>query len=284
MKSLFNAKILKIFIYIVLCIGILLPCKAYGLDVSIGAATWYAWMEQEYNKAVKYYESDTENKNPEFLIGPALFVKFNDDFNLTFVYLYGKFNVKESYEWPGHGYADYTLKRRDFDLALNYRLNDFFKVFAGIKYMDFSIRFDQHRNSAGQIMSYIAGEIIKRDRSSLGPSLGISAALPILENLFILGHLSGFYLLNKESAEYIPAGAGSNPLSFKPRGNDYGFNSGLSLACYITPVSTTISLGGRYQYIKTHYSDIDPAHGSYYDHDTSKFYGVTLTATYSFSI
>jgi len=109
--------------------------------------------------------------------------------------------------------------------------------------------------------------------------------LPLIENLFILGHLSGFVLLNKETSEYIDMAGPRSIIHLEPGGNDYGFNSGLSLAYYIAPVSTTISLGGRFQYIKTNYSSgRDSFHGSYYDHDTSMFYGVTLTATYSFAI
>ena len=46
----------------------------------------------------------------------------------------------------------------------------------------------------------------------------------------------------------------------------------------LTAGATTISLGGRFQYFKPNY-DKDDSDGS-----AAKFYGITLTATYTFSI
>ena len=55
---------------------------------------------------------------------------------------------------------------------------------------------------------------------------------------------------------------------------EYGYNLTLAIAYYIAPVSTVISLGYRYQRF------IDAIESS----NKSTFYGITLTATYSFSI
>ncbi|MCL2026685.1 MAG: hypothetical protein FWG92_07780, partial [Leptospirales bacterium] len=58
----------------------------------------------------------------------------------------------------------------------------------------------------------------------------------------------------------------------------------------IAPASTVISLGGRFQYFKTVFDEaIDvgsiPAasEATYNSNAKNKFYGVTLTATYTFS-
>jgi len=152
--------------------------------------------------------------------------------------------VDNSYSLP----TEYKFKRKDSDLALNYRLNDYFKVFVGAKYLGFS-------HSAGA------------DFLAFGPGLGLSATFPITDNIFLLANLSGFYLWGEHK------GSGN-----KYDYNQYGINSTLSLAYYIAPASTTVSLGGRFQRYK-HVYELD-----YLVDGDVKFYGITLTATYSFSI
>ena len=216
-------------------ISIIIPAKADAVDITVGATTWYAWWDVKQSGV-------SMDADPEFLYGPALSVKFNDDFNLTFIYLHGKYDFEIDQGGPTP--EKLKIKRNDSDLALNYRLNDYFKVFAGIKYMNFKQEFN-HRG--------------------IGPGLGLSATYPIADNLFLLGTLSGFYLWGKEEDTH------DGDTKYK----EYGFNSTLSLAYYIASASTTISLGGRFQYIKTDWSK---------DNMTHKIYGATLTATYSFSI
>lgn len=216
-------------ILIAIFIGIVIPQKLHAVDISVGASTWYCWWTGG--------SPTDEEPDPTFLYGPALSVKFNDEFNLTFVYLYGK------YDMPG---MDDKFKRKDSDLALNYRLNNFFKVFAGLKYLGVSTTgFDWY---------------------GVGPGLGLSAAFPVAENLFLLANVSGFHIWSTEDQE------GKS----KTHAKGYGINSTLSLAYYIAPASTTISLGGRYQFINSDYKDSEV--------ETTKFYGVTLAATYTFSI
>jgi len=103
---------------------------------------------------------------------------------------------------------------------------------------------------------------------STGPGAGISFVIPAGGNFFILGNFSGLYLWGTEE---------NNNVEYKY--NEYGANSSISLAYYIVPASTTISLGGRYQIFQTVYGD-----DSEDDDITHRFYGVTLSATYSFNI
>jgi len=232
MKNLKFSLFLSISLSLLVLISILAPAKLYATDITVGAATWYSWWDFKE-------EGNNMDLDPAFLFGPALSVKFNDDFNLTFVYLYGKYDQKGSSK----------VKRSDSDLAINYRLNYFLKLFAGAKYMNFSSQQDF-------------------DHSSIGPGLGLNAALPIGENLFLLATLSGFCLWGDED--------GSSSLGdYK----EYGINSTLSFAYYIARASTTVSLGGRFQYFKTDYDDFGPEADIKH-----KFYGVTLTATYTFGI
>ena len=185
--------------------------------------------------------NDTLKNDPQFFYGPLLSVKFNDDFNLTFVYLYANYDLEYFNE----------MKRYDSDLALNYRLNDYLKIFAGIKYLGFKLPYSD------------------METYGYGPGLGLSATFPIADNLFLIGTLSGFYLWNKTEYEY----SGGDDEKDKV----YGFNSTLSIAYYIAPASTVISLGGRYQYFK----QVPDEGGQEFK---NKFYGITLSATYSFNI
>ena len=78
-----------LFILIAIFIGIVIPHKLYAVDITVGATTWYTWWDLE-----KYEE--TVDIKPTFLYGPTMSVKFSDDFNLTFVFLYGKYNLFSS--------------------------------------------------------------------------------------------------------------------------------------------------------------------------------------------
>ncbi|MCL2156069.1 MAG: hypothetical protein FWH53_10420, partial [Leptospirales bacterium] len=73
----------------ILFLSILIPYNVYALDITAGAATWLAWGEQHSERSETKYTLDMES-SPAFLYGPTLSVKFNEDFNLTFVFLYGR--------------------------------------------------------------------------------------------------------------------------------------------------------------------------------------------------
>lgn len=222
-----------IFISLPLC-----QINLHAAEISAGATTWYAWWDFDNQDSA----GEDNEYGPEFLYGPAISVKFSDDYNFTFVFLYGKFDMDDS--------ENEEIKRYDSDLALNYRLNSYFKIFAGGKYM-----------------AYKSGSGF--DHSGYGPGAGLSAVLPLGGNIFILGNISGLYLWGEEKS------SGNETLKY----NEYGMNSGLSLAYYINAASVTLSLGGRYQYFKTVPESSD--NGSEIAH---QFYGITASATYSFNL
>ena len=229
-------------------IGIIAPSKVHAIDISVGPTTWYTKWGREMPDGYKV------NLDPAFLYGPALSVKFNDDFNLTFIYLYGKFEcITEDGETR-------KFKRKDSDLALNYSLNDYFKVFAGVKYMGYT-----YSMAGSSDLNY----------SSFGPGLGLSVVFPIVENLFIIANISYIYLWGSMKFKL------NDDSEAKNKYKEYGINSSVSIGYYIAPASTVISLGGRYQKYKTDYDDDFAAQVFNIKH---KFYGITLTATYNFSI
>lgn len=207
---------------------------AFSMDLTVGATTWYS-----------IWDTDTEGpKNVSaFLYGPALALKINDDFGLNSVFMYGVYDI----EFTGNSY-DY--KRVDSDTSLGYRINDYIKLFCGVKYMGYFVD--------------ISGGTMKHQ--SAGPGVGLSGVIPIGNDFFFLANVSGLYLWGKTTATY----AGAIETSFY----EYGINSSASLAYYIPAASVTLSLGGRYQLIKT----VDDE-----DYKTlSRYYGVTASATYTF--
>ena len=210
-------------------------------EISAGATPWYSWWDMKTSGS----DGDKE-MDPQFLYGPALSVKFSDDYNLTFVFLYGTFDMKEDS-------GTNEISRYDSDLALNYRLGNYFKLFAGVKYMAYEMEDFSHR--------------------SIGPGAGISAVLPVGGNFYLLGNVSGLYLWGKHKQDYN--GESEQETDYV----EYGMNSSISMAYYIAPASVTLSLGGRYQYFKTNFEP-DP-NNSDMDHH---FYGITAAATYSFKI
>ena len=263
---------------IAICISIITPHKLHAVDITVGAATWYTWWDFDQIQTDRDSRPAAWNldADPAFLYGPALSVKFNDDLNLTFVYLYGKFDA-EGISDTGVSTlptVNARIKRSDSDLALNYRLNDYLKLFAGAKYMNFKYSISFPHNT------YDIDISIKH--TGIGPGLGLNATFPVVDNLFLLGTLSGFYLWGNEKEDYYAWERSPRDIAksskYKFKFKEYGFNSTLSLAYYITPASTVISLGGRFQYVKTDYKDSSVGNG------THKFYGLTLTATYSFGI
>ena len=213
---------------------------SFAVDISAGATTWYSWWD---------FDSDnSENNNdidPTLLYGPALSVKFTDSYNLTFVFLYGNFDMEEEM-------GTVEITRMDSDLALNYRLNSYIKLFAGGKYMGYT-----QKNGFSHL--------------SAGPGAGISAVIPLGGDLYLLGNASGLYLWGEEDS-------GDDSSDPNEKYTEFGINSSLSIAYYIVPASTTLSIGGRYQYFKTNYDD------SAVSDATHQFYGITAAATYSFSL
>jgi hypothetical protein len=258
-------------IFLILLTFIFLPAiftdlsKAHAVDITAGATTWFAWGEQYNSQEDKFGKYNTIIKSdPSLLYGPALSAKFSDDFNLTFVFLYGKFKSEKQ-----------SFNRIDSDLALNYKLHDYFKVFIGAKYLSYGVmpvKSNFHGASDFTIESMDS-------HTSYGAGLGLSATIPIMGNLFGLATVSGLYLFGNQGVEKTD-GIHDTLQSIKIGYKEYGINTNMSLAYYIADWSTVISLGGRFQYITSDYDD----NAIHLSSVVFLIYGVTLTATYTFSL
>lgn len=220
--------------------AIIIPARIYAADISIGGTTWYtAWdYEDDASFDVEY--------DPSFLYGPVLSVAMTQDLSASFVFLYGEFDMDT-------GNETIPLTRYDSDLTLNYRINNYFKIFAGGKLIGFA--WDPEGT-----------------HQALGSGAGISSIFPLGYDFFLLGYASGMYLWGEEE---------DPSRDYKTKTNEYGFNASMSVAYYIPVASITISLGGRYQQINIKY---DGNNDEITPDSESRFYGVTLTAVYTFNI
>jgi hypothetical protein len=138
--------------------------QSKAVDISIGAAAWYANWKMAYSS-----ESFTPYK-PGLMYGPVYSVNFNNDWSIAGVFLYGKFGPKE---------LDYSEERIDLDTTLNYSINRYLKVFGGVKYM----------YNGDSYIDY---------HDSVGPAVGVGITVPVFDNLFILGNFSVMYLKGEE--------------------------------------------------------------------------------------
>ncbi len=140
------------------------------------------------------------------------------------------------------------LTRYDSDTTINYSITRFMNLFVGFKYMGFSEEGVSHKG--------------------YGSGPGLSFTLPMTDNLFFLGNVSALYIWGHH----------------KDPGTEYDYNeqcvnAGASFAYSFTGASTVVSLGVRGQRFITKPKE-KPNSGEI----THTFYGVTLTAVYSFSI
>lgn len=193
-------------------------------------------------------DSNEPDIDPEFLYGPVLGINFTPTISLTSIFLYGEFDMGND----DNGDSE-KIERYDSDTALNFALSRYVKIFGGFKYMGYDWESGEH-------IGY-------------GPALGLALTVPLFDNFYLLINASGMYLWGTH--EEIDRDTGEKrEIDY----NEPGVNTNLSIAYYIAPASISIILGGRYQYFRTQQDNGD---GGDMNHH---FYGVTLTAVYSFSI
>ena len=222
-----------------LAMTLLFSAAARAADLSVGASTWYSWWRfEEGNRTDKF--------DPALLYGPVLALGFAERWSLSTIFLYGRFETD-----MGPDKSD-KIDRYDSDTALNYSINRYIKVFTGPKFMGYYIK--------GSSFSHMA----------IGPALGIGLTLPVSDSLFVLWNASGALLFGKHKD--------GKDDGEKSAYKEPGLNTNLSLAWYLESMSTTVSLGFRYQLF-----------GTYYDREgfgdmTHQFYGITLSAVYAFAL
>ncbi len=216
------------------------PAALQAADISVGASSWFAWWHI-------HQDGPDPHIDPSLLYGPVLSIGLPPDWSITAVFLYGHLDMENS---GSSGNSSTTrITRYDSDLALNYSINRYIKLFGGAKIMGYTWDEGHHYG--------------------MGPAAGVGLTLPLAESLFLLWNASGMYAFAKERGN-------QQGYSYRSNAQEPGINTTLSLAYYFESASTTVTLGGRYQWFDVDYESEKIGNSE------SQFYGVTLSVVYSF--
>ena len=138
---------------------------------------------------------------------------------------------------------------------------------------------------------YFAKDIVNEPleaRDGLMPvpaGAGIGVTVPLSQSVFLLVNVSGIFLYS--AFEGMEDDFDNDQ---KWVYTSYGANGSLSLAWYVDSMTTTISLGARYQYLHNNRNSrrsdaiTDPDDTDPFDGNADRFYGLTFSAVYSFEL
>lgn len=289
---------LKIYLLVLIQLSAILlfsfakPQTAGAVNLSAGVSIWYVWWEPTWLDSLKNPSDTTDSIDlkfsPEFMAGPAISIKLTPEINLSSVFMYSSLFKVEKTTNNNRGTFfdttdDYTAKetleitKYDLDTTLSYALNETFKIFAGIKYQGYNYDDVYYDISSGVVSTPISFKIKTK---STGPGIGMGITYPLINNFYLLANVSGIYMYNTTTMPYI-----------KKQSYDItGYSGSVSLSWYKESWSTTFSLGGRYQYLHYKnrsdgiYNPLSPTEDDPFDGKADKFYGLTFTSTYNFSI
>ncbi len=228
---------MKIFKSFILILILLVSSSLLASDLGIGISAWYADWKMEIP------DGSTRKMDSVFYIGPSVSYQYAQSWSTTLVALL----TPSPYEMANENDGTTDVKRYDVDLALNYQIIRYVKVFCGAKYLGFTFEGGRHHGA--------------------GPGGGIGMTLPVMGNFYFLGNASGLYLWgnhkdNNSNKDFI----------------EYGYNLSAQLAYYLASFGITTSIGYRYQFMKSKYDTNDPSGKE----DVHTFKGVTLQIVKSF--
>lgn len=282
-------KLLKITLSILAVL--LCAAPSYPVSITAGLTAWYSMWWPEFEESFRGSDNAVTASDPEnmssaygdsfsadqcFMAGPVVGLKFSDRWSMGLVFLAGtdvdvtsSFKVKGPLDTYTYHY-DFSFRRYDSDLTLTYRVNSNIGIFAGAKYLrwDNSGTIDLTTGS-GTYKSHTEAEVTGQ---CLGPAIGMSVSHPVSEVMYFTGSMSVMYLRAQEDQDNSLS-QNSGPAEDDSRSLDrnfFGMNAMAGVGYYFSPVSTTVILGGRLQYLN---SDDEPR---------DIFCGVTLSAIYSF--
>ena len=275
----------------IFCSGFIIAAsQASAVDLSIGGTAWYAkWNPSFYDfmkERMPGASADIEI-DPSYMVGPFASIKLAPALTLSSVFMYGSsYNLKQTTTSVyGNPMLDFIMKdnmkikKYDMDTTLSYALNGTFKIFGGIKYQGYKYNDLYYLYSPYNGLVFESNNISQKMKS-VGPGLGLGITYPVISNLYFIGQASGIYMIGSFSSSIYPS----------HKYTIYGWNSSMGLAWFEESINTSFSLGIRYQDLKyskrysgsfdpTNISTDDPADGH-----NDIFYGLTMSATYAFTI
>jgi hypothetical protein len=295
-----------------------------SVDISLGGTAWYNWWQPAWRDGIvvnnfilatapsfllgsTYHDHHDFAPRSNFMAGPALAIRLPKQLSISSVFVMGRYKFQSAGLscnllqlsimgiQPTVTYRKYTrdILKWDSDTTIGYAAHKFIKVFVGFKAQGYS--YDEvMKDYARTDYTYRS---LKYEMSSYGTGTGLGFTLPLVENLFLLINASGLVLwafdkadLNQAYAITLSSGKLNPMLIGYPRGRffAYGMNSSLALAYYIETISTTISLGGRYQLLfnrqRFKSAFVNNVTQNVIDKEYDYFYGITLSAIYTFTI
>ncbi|HNX25295.1 MAG TPA: hypothetical protein PKG60_14710 [Spirochaetota bacterium] len=272
----------KFLVSIFLTIMVIFPLELSAGSANVGANLWYAWFEPGFknefmgkNESTSYGNSFEMTEPAAIVYGGLFAVQFTDRISLGGVFSYGTgWECKADYIYNPSGTEVHIYKSTDKmerfegDLTINYALNNIFKIFFGWKYFGERGEGEYYFFPTSNPAAIFRGDF-EIDFNSTGPGVGLSSIFNLANNLYLITTVSGIYQKSQTKTKIT----GYTNREDKESNEYFGGNGLLNLAYVIPETNVTLSLGGRYQYLKN------------MDDDTRiLFYGVVLSAIYAFNI
>lgn len=267
---------------------VMTPHKAQAADWGVGLYTFYAWWEPSFKDKFDNFEWDKSR----LYGGPAISVTFAENWTLATVMYFELDTKKLEYDYSGTGSssgADYNIHiksnpcRWDLDISMTYKINQQFKVFTGFKANEIVTTADSEQYQDDEVtitspFTKSSGGWDMEGVENYGPALGINFSIPVAENTALILSTSVFYTISEFSInEYYE----SSPYVIEAKKLEYNYtgrgnNSTVTLSYFIEPMSTALSIGGRFQFFNYQEKGDSPSLSNDY------FYGITASAMFFF--
>ncbi len=227
------------------------PAGTYFFGTKGWYTTWDSgildWLEKDI--AISFRENRLDfsaHKDPGtgYLAGELLGYQTDDakwSFSLALM-------MVSSFEQDWHGSAgtmelsgDVRLKRYDFDLAVNYTLNKYLKIYGGYKYQDMDLDFIL----SFETMMGAQTDIFRVDSQAHIPTIGLGAVYPLQKRIVVGGQAGLLYAIIDMKLK--TSGADSENIWPHP---GLGFNTEANVT-YMPWKNLIFQLGYRYQAFTT---------------------------------
>jgi hypothetical protein len=298
-----NSKNKKILILLAVLAWLSASCiivdTTHAFGIRIGPYVWFAWWFPSFqdwmlkssiiDKQLPRLRKDFYF-NPSLLYGPVLTIDFNNRVNLSSVFVTGNYRLRATVVESLYNSAfitshpDIGIYKYDLDSTLNIVLDNNIKLFLGLKYQNYNYSKVDLIQINPMDVSLFGRDTVHFNGLSGGIGFGLNFKLN--QNLFIYWNLSALYqkpIIRLRQNRYliIPPNVVHFPKKIIPVYDAMGGNLSISIAYRIDPISTTLSLGFRYQFIYTFGKD---RKGFDLNNKWDHFDGITLAAVYSYQL
>ncbi len=306
------------------------PAAFAAVDLSIGGTAWYIWWKPAWSDAratsvalvprpVLFTENATDFKpSSNVMGGPILSIGFLQRWSIQSVFTIGRFTYRSTgwsrdtqLQSTNYGvapsYKKYTrdVLKWDSDTSISCALHRVVKLYAGFKYQGYRYEESMQDILWVNLPPAVFGRKLTDEVQGYGGGLGLGLTIPVVENFYIMLSGSGVVLwsvekikINKGKTFLIQTDHDTGVTNFTPlplyiqtgRYFSYGCTASLGLTYYIEKISTTLSLGGRYQLLfnRQRYSKHNPYYNdvatNIIDRQYDHFYGITMSVLYTFHI